>query len=218
MGEWFEVREPKIWVSRLLSDLFPVAMNTVTDGDNVAFIIASECSGKLALPKDAPKFMAPKRGKAAKIIKHDAFRIYGPVNIISPAMRAVLLQFDIGDTQMSEVPILEKDRETHSGMPNYFTLNVNPSKDTLIVELSDAVKKPITPGHDKPAPGIRWKPTNTHDILAVKATAAGGADLWHDPDLQNRFFLSDRLKQAIVAAGLKTKALNLYPARVFARG
>lgn len=49
----------------------------------------------------------------------------------------------------------------------------------------------------------------------MRAAAAQGADLWHDPKMRNRFFMSDRLKQAIDAAGLKVKALDLYPARVF---
>ena len=151
MSEWREVSEPKIWVSRLWSDFEFIPMDTVTDGKNIDFIRASKSDDKLARHEDAPKFIAPDEKSASKIIKEDAFLIYGPFAVISPAMRDVLVQFDIGDTQLFEVPVFEKDRETPADVPNHYTLNVHAPKDTLIAELSENIEKPFFAPMTEPA-------------------------------------------------------------------
>jgi hypothetical protein len=105
-------------------------------------------------------------------------------------------------------------------MPIHAGENVNPHapEDTVIVELSNKIELPIYPGRSESKPDAKYQPMDKSEVLAVRADAAQGAHLWDDPKVSIRFFMSDRLKAAIDAAGLKVKALDLYPARVFEEG
>lgn len=41
------------------------------------------------------------------------------------------------------------------------------------------------------------------DVIVTRADAVSGVDLWCDPKIVNAWFMSDRLAQALIAAGLK---------------
>ncbi len=217
MTEWREVEEPRIWVSRFMSSLDHVDFNWTCDGDMIRFLDAVNYRRGGAMQVDAPKALFFARSRTVKASVKDAFGVRGPLWIISRELRDILVRFDIGRTQLFEVPIHADDRGTPSGLPNHYVLHVvEPKSDTVIVELSDKLEKPILPSRTEPEPGTRWAPKNSVETLAVRAEAVAGADLWHDPEVNYRFFLSDRLKQAIDAADLKVRALDLYRARVFA--
>lgn len=141
----------------------------------------------------------------------DAFYAYSLT--ISPKLRDVLAQFDLGSTRLYEVPIYEEDGETLSSYPPYYVLHVTETKPTLILEESKHIDQPIEPGQTKPKPDAFWRPRLKPDELAAKASAAVGVDIWADPILKRRLFVSDRLKQAIDAAGIRSKALTFVQAR-----
>lgn len=209
MTEWREVDEPKIWVSRFFSSDDLICFDWTAKGQRINFVHAFRRDWALASAEDAPDKVFFERHKSVKPSVRDVFRIIGGVLLVSPALRDVLVQFDLGETQLFEVPIYADESGTPSGLPNHFALNVHAPKDTVIVELSEKVKLPIVSGHTKPEPNAKFVPVGQTEILAVRADAAQGADLWHDPKLLIRFFMSDRLKQAFDAAGLKVKALDL---------
>lgn len=217
LTDWREVDEPKIWVSRFMTYLDPVLFRwRAFSGDNMKYINAAKRDWALVAQEDAPEkaFFDEHRKIPDKV--RDAFLLGGSL-AISRELRDVLLQFDIGQTQLFEVPICADENGTPSGLPNCFMMNVHAPKDTFIIEHSKWIGLPISPFRKEPSPGAKYRPQSSSEILAVKASAAQGADLWHDPEFHDRFFLSDRLKQAIDAANLKTTALDLYPARVFER-
>ncbi len=215
LSEWREVESPKIWVSRFPMYLDLVAFDWTSDGKQLEFINAFKYLWQTVPPEIAPKTLYFESDRSIPKSAQDAFKIIGGVLVISPDLRDVLVQFDIGDTQLFEVPIHADEDGTPSGLPNHYVLNVHAPKETVIPELSENIKQIIPFGKTEPPPTMPWSPNYSRDVLAVRAEAVAGADLWHDPMLNYRFFLSDQLKQAIDAAGLKAKALDLHPARVF---
>ena len=76
----------------------------------------------------------------------DAFSIYDALLIVSPALRDILVQFNIGDTQLIEEPIYEDEAGTPSGLPNHYVLNVHQPRETLIPELSENIEQSTPEG------------------------------------------------------------------------
>lgn len=215
MTEWCEVDEPKIWVSRFFTSRNLVNFDWSTRGARIDYKNAYWRDQALADPKDAPERIFFEDDTAVKPTLKDAFTIIGGILIISPALRDVLVECDLGQSQLFEVPICADESGTPSGLPNHYALNVHEPRRTVIIELSDNIERPISPGRTEPAPNAKYVPQRWTEILPVRADSAQGPDLWHDPRILSRFFMSDRLKQAIDAADLKVKGLDLYPARVF---
>lgn len=216
MTEWREVDEPKIWVSRFFGgSVQSLSFDWSTQGKKVDYVHAYWRDQILADPIDAPEKIFPRRHKEIKSSLKDAFTIVGGILIISPALRDILVEFDLGQSQLFEVPICADESGTPSGLPNHYALNVHEPRRTVIIELSDNIERPISPGRTEPAPNAKYVPQRWTEILPARADSAQGPDLWHDPRILSRFFMSDRLKQAIDAADLKVKGLDLYPARVF---
>lgn len=215
MTDWKEVEEPKVWVSRFPAWLDIVYLDPVTDGDLLEFIQDSQDRLALASQEDAPKYLYFEAGSKLRLREKDAFKIIDGLLVISPELRDVLVQFDLGQTQLFEVPIYKNVKKKPSDLPNHFVLNVHAPKDTLLPELSEKYERPIRRDETEPRPGVKWRPENSSAVAAVRAESCEGADMWHDPNVRNVFFMSDRLKHAIDAAKLKTKALDLTPARVF---
>lgn len=75
------------------------------------------------------------------------------IPIVSPARRDVLVQFDLGQTQLFEVPICADEAGTPSGLSNHFALNVHAPEDTVIVELSDNIE---LPNWSEPGPDAKY--------------------------------------------------------------
>ena len=123
------------------------------------------------------------------------------VIILSEKFHDLLSQFDLGDGRMFEVPLYEHDQKTlRPG--RWFILHVAAQKQTLIPEKSENLES---------GNGM-WAVRLPNDgVLAVRASAAQGADIWLDPVLYNRLFLTDRLKSAIKQSDLKIRSLPMRP-------
>ena len=167
----------------------------------------------LVQPEDRPVFAYFERDKKIPDKFKDAFLLGGSM-AISKELRDVMLQFDLGQTQFFEVPIHADEHGTPTDLPNYFMMNVHAPKDTLIIEKSKDVSKPKFPGV-KLNPNTKYRADYCRETVAAKASAAEGADLWHDPILRGRFFMSDRLKEAIEAANINIDIMEIYAAPVF---
>lgn len=213
--DWVEIDHPKVWVSRFFDAQDLISFEWSCDGDSLKFIHSFRDHWRLADPMDAPKALIFRRHKKIPASQKDAFMVVNGVLVVSQALRDILVQFNIGETQLFEVPIHADDKGTPSGLPNHFVLNVHHHRPTLIVEKSLRIEQPTSHFRPVPPPDAPWEGIYSLEELAVDAGAIGEADLWHDPRISRRFFLSDRLKQAIDAAGLKVKAMDLYPALVF---
>ena len=203
---------PRIWFSRILT-LTKIVDYGITD---VPVEFVNAC--RLQRPYDGdfvPKTLEP-RQQSARISKtdEDAFRIGGGVTIISPKLRDVLVQFDLGATRLAKVSWINWDG-TPSPRPPHYIFHVAETKPTLIPDQSENIKQVAKAGAT-PKPDAPWRPTDYPDKLAVMASSATGVDMWRDPNLRDRVFFTDRLRQAIVAADLSAKDFTLREARVIA--
>jgi len=217
LSEWRQVEDPKVWASRFPRFLDIVYFDWVSVGKKIAFIHASQDRLEEIGNDIAPKALVYEDHQKVPAATADAFKINDGLRVISSALRDVLVQFDMTGVQLFEVPIFADKDGTPSGLPNHYVLNVYGSKDALIPELSENIQKRVLTllGRTEPLPNAKWSPKKSLDVVALSASAGDGPDLWRDPNYDDTLFFSDRLKRAIDAAGLKTKALSFAATRVF---
>lgn len=115
-------------------------------------------------------------------------------------LAGVLKDFDLGGGELVEFPIFEMDKTTQLSGPFYF-VNFGSQKDCFLPVESRNVKA----GAANPETGFRrWRASEPQDgDIAVSASAFDGADLWIDPKLDGKIFMSGALHDAIEAAKLK---------------
>jgi hypothetical protein len=126
---------------------------------------------------------------------------------VSAAVADVLRRVELGRTSLYPTKAFRYDRRTRLE-GEYFCLNFGERKTAFLPEQSPRAEKPY-PNEDI------WKlPLAPNDSdIAVGQAALSGADLWVDPQVRNAFFLSDRLVQALKAAGL-ARRFGLFRCRV----
>lgn len=139
----------------------------------------------------------------------DLVMITNGLLVISEKFRDLLAGFDIGTTLIHEVPLYEFDQKTRRP-ERWFILHITANKKTVIPEMSENVER-VAPGSAKWTSRIAQE-----DVLAVRADAALGADLWIDSDYQGRIFLTDRLKSALKPAGIRVLRMPMRPCTVIA--
>ncbi len=130
--------------------------------------------------------------------------------LVSEAMRAQLLEFDLGETQFFEIPIYDHIVTWKEGNPvpyvtpdfdkplsgRWFILNNLPRKNAFLPEFSTKLyQKDIGLKHK----GV-WTGSEPGYQFAVDADIASmGPDLWMDPKTDHTIYMSDRLKIALKA-------------------
>lgn len=139
----------------------------------------------------------------------DLVMISGGLLAISEKFRDLLADFDVGTSLIHEVPLYEHDQKTRRP-GRWFILHLTANKKTVIPEKSENVER-VAPGSAKWTSRIAQE-----DVLAVRADAALGADLWIDSDYRGRIFLSDRLKSALKPAGVRVLKMPMRPCTVIA--
>lgn len=144
----------------------------------------------------------------------DIFMAHMGALIISEAMRDVLVQFNLGQTQIIELPLYELSAMTKRGRTEadrskqdprrWFLLHVVDYKTTLVASASEK---------------LHWRGNEEYhyyDIYQSEAALVGvdyraakeGPDLWLDPELPDIYFFSDPLKRAIQSAKLRAPILK----------
>jgi hypothetical protein len=115
---------------------------------------------------------------------------------VSSEVAEVLHRFDFGGCKLHPVAVLMEDRKTP--LPgSYFLVDFDSWKDVFLAEHSPDVA--LMEGSTK-----RRMPyfTTNDDAAALSSEALAGADIWWNPMVLGAFFLSDRLAQALRAAGV----------------
>jgi len=137
----------------------------------------------------------------------DAFNA-GGFFFVSTALRDVLSEFDLGATWMLELPVYEDLKKTPSPFPSFHLLHVCETKDGFLPEQSTGIRQLRELG--KPIPGAPYQFLGWEkgEEVAVSTASLPGVDLWGYDMLRGQLFFSDRLKRAIDAAGLRTKAFR----------
>jgi hypothetical protein len=213
---------PRIWFSRIAQTTdVHVRLDGVWPGKDAKFRVACKHAYKRweAWPDDCTPTRLSFMEKSGKIPAsyRDAFKIANGFIVISRKFRDVLAGFELGKTRLIELPVYQSDGETPSDTPPHYILNVAETKPCFVPEESENVKRFVQWGETEPRPGAPWVSVYSRDLPAVRATAAQGVDLWGEPVLDERLFFSDRLKQAIDAAGITRKGLELTEAKVLAQ-
>ncbi|MGL4238323.1 imm11 family protein [Tabrizicola sp.] len=138
----------------------------------------------------------------------DLVMITNGLLVISEKFRDLLADFDMGNSLIHEVPLYEYDQTTRRP-GRWFILHITANKKTVIPEKSENVEETF-------AGSGRWKAARENDVLAVRADAAPGADLWIDANFRGRIFLSDRLRSALKPAGIRVRQMPMRPCIVIA--
>lgn len=138
----------------------------------------------------------PKRWSRVK----DLFAVDG-FYCVKGKLADLLKKFDLADGELVDFPIYEADKVTRLTGP-FFFLNFGSQKDCFVPEETNGARLVVR----NEARGIEiWRgPTEPSDgDIAVTSLALEGADLWIDPRLKGKIFMSGRLHDAIEAAKLK---------------
>ena len=152
------------------------------------------------LPRDAFLEALYVHDEASFARTDDLFKA-GPFMGVKGKLAAVLSGMDLGEGGLVPIPIYEADRRTERAGP-FYVLNFGARKDTLIGEQSAKVE---FQGR-KPDTGEEFWTVKfgvSDGDLAVRASAAAGADLWFDPKLWKTFFVSERFADALRTAGVE---------------
>lgn len=134
------------------------------------------------------------------------FRITNGYLIINEKLYDVISQFNLGKTHFSQVYIYDiETKEQLSDAPYYFVniaekfefLNSNESKGIRASRYS--LEEPLR---------YMWG-AEDDDIVLLEQVQNIDIDLWHDKNLNDSLFFSDRLTQALFKAGFTQKELGL---------
>lgn len=111
---------PKVWYSRILqsTDVSVDLKNHFSNKEDILPYIRKFRLFELVPLEKSPKsiYYAKNRVRIPDRYGH-AFKIWNGLLVISPKLRDVLIQFDLGRTALFEVPILQADGETPSDYP-----------------------------------------------------------------------------------------------------
>lgn len=142
-----------------------------------------------------------------KISLPDMFKITGGFIVISERFHELLQEFDLGQTQFFEVPLYEYNQKNQRP-GRWFILHIAEHKEALVPEECTGLIT-FVKGGDK------WLSNFGDDTVAVlKNVALAGVDLWMDPRLNERIFLSDRLKIAIKDHKIKATSMKMKPTKL----
>jgi len=131
----------------------------------------------------------------------DVSMITDGLAIVSERFADLLKDFNLGATQLFEIPLFEFDQETQrSG--KYFLLNVAETKPCFLPEQTTHVKAGA-------GTGLGFWRLRGFPEVSVLPSAAEGADMWADPTLRQVIFMSDRMVKAIKAAKISPVPLKL---------
>ncbi len=139
---------------------------------------------------------------------HDLFKVGGGIIVISERFHDLLQGFDLGPTQLIEVPVFEYDQQRQRP-GRFWILHIVAQKTEFVPEASENVEIARNGKAWWPDPAMRGD-----DVIAVRASAAEGPDLWVDPTLIDRIFVSDRLYRAIKTEKITARSLKFKPCRV----
>ena len=125
----------------------------------------------------------------------------GPFYAVKGRLAETLSRFDLGEGGLVSFPIYKADLQTpYPG--EFFLLNFGCQKETVIPDESRNLEKRGVQHQT----GITYWAVNSwseNQDFAVTSECLTGADIWFDPVIYNKIFMSDRLVQALSEIGLK---------------
>lgn len=137
-----------------------------------------------------------RRFKKAK----DIFMV-GPFYAVKGKLADVLSRFDLGEGGLIPFTIYKADLETpYPG--EFFLLNFGAQKNTVLPEQSKNVVK-FSVHHETGFQKWEVNSWSEEGDVVVSPAVLEGPDLWFDPAIYNKIFMSNALVQAIIEIGMK---------------
>ncbi|HZG09298.1 MAG TPA: hypothetical protein VEZ70_10010 [Allosphingosinicella sp.] len=130
---------------------------------------------------------------------HDLFAV-GGFYAVKGKLAEVLARFDLGEGGLVPFPIYKADLVTpYEG--EFFLLNFGAQKNCILPEQSENVAKFLV---DRQTGVQVWKVHSWFEDgdVAVSSAALEGADLWFDPMVYSKRFMSNALAEALQSAGI----------------
>lgn len=203
---------PKVWNTRFRSDsrAFAHLDFQLTDNGLQNRVIVSDAfnypNGK-PLPSNLVPECIFSKAPRDPLKARDWVRITGGLYFISERFREVLVAFDLGTTQIFEVPYVDRKGVQRPG-GYWYLFHISEMKSCLVPENSIGLK----PGEIDP---MKWDTGwFKEEMLAVRNASSEGVDLWLDPRIPSRIFLNDRLKSALKVAGIRSPGMTMHRCRV----
>ncbi len=186
-----------VWFSRILNDTDQFVSGEYDLGDSSLSLL--EVSNALARhdpiePQDAPSAFRMPQGSKIKASRRDAFLTVGRLVLVSPKLRDVLIDFDMGKNQFFEVPVHHASRLNY---PNHFILNVIEKKNSFLPEHSIGYRAGITISFEGDDSVQTFDGKYDSDVPVLSPKATEGVDMWCEAAIWNRIFFSERLKNAV---------------------
>lgn len=134
------------------------------------------------------------------------FRITNGYLIVNEKLYQILSRFNLGKTHFSQVYIYDiETKEQLSDVPYYF---VNIAEKFEFLNSNES--KGIRASRYSPEEPLRYMwGAEDDDIVLLEQVKNTDIDLWHDKNLNDSLFFSDRLIQALFKAGFTQKDLGL---------
>jgi hypothetical protein len=148
-------------------------------------------------------FSQPDLTKDYRASTPDWGNIHDGLHLVSEKFRNLATDLDFGANEFFEIPLYENDHKTRRPT-HWFLFHICETKDTLVAEQSTGLEQ------DGVAVGC-WRSQYGEEVLAVKASATTGVDLWVERRMAGRIFLSDRLMSALKAPGMQMGTLEFRP-------
>ena len=149
-----------------------------------------------------------------RIVQSDAFTITGGHVLLSRRVRDVMLQFDLGATELFAVSIYRHRVRRPPEFAPRFLFHVTERAEAFDPERSTGVEQVGSKWPGGPPEGAPWLGVANQDKLAVRGADLPPVDMWADVKLMNRIFFSDRLKTALSAREPKSRILKFHKVAV----
>ena len=205
----------KVWMSGLLSnydigmkqgsrtkffghDWNPASLELPLSPDKVHSVSNRHMQGFALQRSEFPEAEAVWDEKRFKKIKD--ILMVGPFYAVKGKLAEVLSRFDLGEGGLLPFTIYNADLETpYPG--EYFLLNFGAQKNTVLPEQSQNV---VSRGKQHKTGVELWKVNSWSEEgdVVVTPDCLEGADLWFDPAVYNKIFMSDALAQALIDIGM----------------
>lgn len=120
---------------------------------------------------------------------------------ISPEIKEIFEQFELGDAQILPLRFFEADRTTPVEVTAYILIPANP-KGAFLYSHPDGVQE----GLETPelVTSRNAKISTEDDVVGVSKAALIGSDIWVEPKFNRTFFVCDRLANALRDNNLHT--------------
>jgi len=127
----------------------------------------------------------------------------GGYPLISESVKAVLEQFDLGETVFHPLTIMDSEETRLSTPEPYYLLNIGNKRSMGNYEALGPEGGPASAPLVSVAGGVVYVPRRGKESkLVVVPEALNGPDIWLDPKVPSLLFLSDHLVTGLKSAGM----------------